>query len=134
MTVSVMLITHQEVGDAMLSAVNSTLGELPLPTTVISIDFSVDPADLKPKLHAALATLESGQGTLILTDLFGSTPSNIATAIADHDRTRVVSGLNLPMLFRVMNPNYAELTVDELAEKAISAGREGVIDCEDQKK
>lgn len=133
MTVSVMLITHQEVGEAMLNAVASTIGELPLPTTIVSIDYKTDPDTLLPRLKQATEQLEDGQGLLILTDLYGSTPCNIATALGDTPRIKVVSGLNLPMLFRVMNLNYADLSVNELAEKAISGGKEGVINCESDK-
>jgi mannose PTS system EIIA component len=125
MTVSVMLITHDDIGEAMLRTVRFTLGELPLPTTVVPIDVNTDPEHLLPRLSQAAQQLEAGQGLLILTDLYGATPSNIATLLGDEQRVRVVSGLNLPMLFRIMN--YAQSDVNELALKAVTGGKDGVV-------
>lgn len=74
-----------------------------------------------------LCKLDQGQGILILTDMFGSTPSNIACAVSDRNDIRIVSGLNLPMLIRVLN--YPSLSLEELELKAISGGQEGVVRC-----
>ncbi len=72
--------------------------------------------------------MNKSQGFLILTDLFGSTPSNIASRLQqfqESDKIRIVAGLNLPMLIRVMN--YPHLALDELTQKAVSGGKDGVI-------
>ncbi len=127
MTVNVLLITHEEVGSALLHAATSALGELPLPTTVITVNYNSDPEKLTSRLENFVSTTEKNQGLLILTDLFGSTPSNIASKLKQDDSVRVITGLNLPMLIRVMN--YATLTLPELAEKAISGGKDGIINC-----
>jgi PTS system ascorbate-specific IIA component len=74
-----------------------------------------------------LKKLDQGHGILILTDMFGSTPSNIACAVSDRTDIRVVSGLNLPMLIRVLN--YPALNLEELEIKALSGGQEGVVRC-----
>jgi len=63
-----------------------------------------------------------------LTDAFGSTPSNIANRVARRVPSRVVAGLNLPMLFKVFN--YPRLTLDDLAQAAVDGGRRGVMECE----
>ncbi len=128
MTVSIMIITHEQVGNALLSAATSVLGELPLPTTVIAVGYDADPDALIPRLQRAAEELEQGQGLLILTDLYGATPSNIALSLKNQSRIRVVCGLNLPMLIRTMN--YPTLDVDALAERALSGGRDGVRQCE----
>ena len=130
MTVSVLIITHEEIGSALLNAATSTLGELPLPTTVVTVDYTTDPEQLIPRLQRVAQNVEHGQGLLILTDLYGSTPSNIAQALNNNRRIRVISGLNLPMLIRIMN--YSTLDVHALADKALSGGRDGVRACEMQ--
>lgn len=130
MTVSILLITHDEVGNALVNTATNTLGELPLPTTVVTINHATDPEELLPKLERMATNIEHGQGLLILTDLYGSTPSNIATHLQKNSRVRVVAGLNLPMLIRVMN--YPQLDVYALAEKALSGGKDGVVNCSDQ--
>jgi len=127
MTVSVLLITHEEIGSALLNAAETTLGELPLPTTVITVSYETDPELLIPRLKKMAGNIEKGQGLLILTDLYGSTPSNIATHLQENPRVKVISGLNLPMLIRLMN--YPDLDISQLAEKALSGGRDGVMNC-----
>lgn len=125
MTVSILLITHEEVGNALLSAVTRTLGELPLPTTVVTVTYDTDPALLIPRLEELTQNIGYGQGVLILTDLYGSTPCNIAQQLKGNSQIRIVTGLNLPMLIRVMN--YPTLTVDELVQKAYTGGHDGII-------
>jgi len=130
MTISVLLVTHAEVGEALLKAVTRTMDELPLPTTVVTVNYDSDLTDLVPRVKKVAAEFAKHEGLLILTDLFGSTPSNIAQELQKLGNVRVVSGLNFPMLIRVMN--YPGLTLDKLAEKAVSGGKDGVIDCKRQ--
>jgi PTS system ascorbate-specific IIA component len=81
---------------------------------------------LLQRAKKALAALDTGDGVLVLTDLFGSTPSNIAARLLDSSRTRVVTGINLPMLIRVLN--YPQLDLASLAAKAVSGGLDGVFE------
>lgn len=126
MTVSVLLITHENIGAALLDAVNNTFGEIPLPTTCVDVDYKTDPDALVPRLKRLAQHIEAQEGLLVLTDLYGSTPCNIAKSLQAIPRVRVISGLNLPMLFRVMN--YCHEDIDCLAEKAITGGQDGIID------
>ncbi|VAW87539.1 PTS system, mannose/fructose/sorbose family, IIA component, partial [hydrothermal vent metagenome] len=67
-------------------------------------------------------------GILVLTDMYGSTPSNIANLLLDDERIKTIAGLNLPMLIRLFN--YPRLSRDKLLEKAVDGGREGVLSWE----
>ena len=98
-----------------------------LPTKVISIEVKDNPDAIRKQLNRDLLGLDQGHGILILTDMFGSTPSNIACAVSDRNDIRIVSGLNLPMLVRVLN--YPTLNLEELEIKAISGGQEGIVRC-----
>lgn len=129
MSVRLMLITHGEVGQALLEAVTTTLGELPLATLTMAIAADGDPETLGPRLSRFVASLENHQELLILTDLFGATPTNIACQVNHAPNVKVVSGLNLPMLIRVMN--YPELNLNDLVAKAVSGGQDGILCCED---
>lgn len=131
MTVSLLLITHDEIGSALLHAVRNTLGGLPIPTQVVSVDYQSDPAHIILQLKQIVKQITLEHGLLVLTDLFGSTPSNIAQALQEYVNVRVVAGLNLPMLVRIMN--YPTLSLDELVEKALSGGKDGVCCCEKPK-
>ncbi len=128
MSVNILIITHDDVGNALLQATKSTFGELPLSCKVIRIERGIDPDKVIRQLKKTIQKTATNDGVLILTDVFGSTPSNIAQALHDNPQTRLIAGLNLPMLIRIMN--YPNLNLNELANKALTGGREGVIDCE----
>ena len=107
MTVGVLLITHEGIGSAMLSVATRLLRQLPLKTEAFEVPFDADPDALLPLASAALRRVDGGQGVLVLTDLYGATPSNLAAKLARIGTpVRRVSALSLPMLLRVMN--YAE--------------------------
>jgi PTS system mannose-specific IIA component len=126
MSISVLIISHEEIGNALVQTATKAFHELPLPTTVVNVEANTDPDDLLPKLQRLIKSIGETDGILILTDLYGSTTSNIATALQKEGNVRMVCGLNLPMLMKVMN--YPDLSLDELAEKAIIGGREGIIE------
>ncbi len=126
MSVSILLITHNDIGNALVHTATRVLGTLPLSTNAISVKTDQDPEIMIAKVDELIKDIGTPAGVLILTDLFGSTPSNIAKALKDKVNARVISGVNLPMILRIMN--YPDLTLDELAEKALNAGKEGVIE------
>jgi PTS system ascorbate-specific IIA component len=128
MAVHIILITHDHVGTALLKTVTKTYGQLPLPTISVPITEDCDPDSLIPKLKNLLENIDTLDGVLILTDLYGATPSNIANQLQnDKLKIKVVTGVNLPMLIHLMN--YPNNNLEELAEKAMSAGKKGVHDC-----
>ena len=127
MTVNVLLITHNDVGSALLEAATNTLGFCPLTAEILSIPSHCDPESTVRNAQEKIHELDHGEGVLILTDIYGSTPSNIACALSGNENVRIISGINLPMLIRVLN--YPKLELDELVLKAISGGREGIMDC-----
>ena len=104
------------------------LGVCPMALEIISVSPGCAPEDVVEKTYAAVRRLNHGDGVLVLTDMFGSTPSNVANRLASMHNVRVVAGINLPMVIRVLN--YPELSLDELAMKAMSGGREGIFICE----
>jgi PTS system mannose-specific IIA component len=131
MSVSILIISHDDIGTALLNTVKQTfVSELPLPAATIELHADSDPAVLTPKLKTVVKALDQGDGVLILTDLFGSTPSNVAQEIQKCSHVRVISGLNLPMLIRVMN--YPDLSLEELSEKARTGGQCGIMEYESQ--
>ena len=130
MPVGLLLITHGCAGDSLLTAARGMLGDLPLNAVALAIAQSTDPETTLQEARKLRHSLEHGEGVLVLTDMYGSTPSNIATRLLPDPGLRVVSGINLPMLIRVLN--YPDLELNELADKAVSGGRDGVLLCERQ--
>lgn len=127
MNVGILLVTHGEIGNALLQTAIEVLGICPLSSCVLSAPAGCDPEKIFAEANAALNDLDSGDGVLVLTDLYGSTPSNIACKLQSRSQVRVVTGLNLPMLIRVLN--YPRLELAALTLKAISGGRDGVLTC-----
>jgi PTS system ascorbate-specific IIA component len=126
MSVGILLVTHEGVGAAVLAVASHLLRRLPLRAEAFDVPFSADPDELLPAASAALRRVDGGDGVLLLTDLYGATPANLAARLA-HLGTpaRRVSGLNLPMLLRVLN--YADLDLAELQRVAAAGARNGAI-------
>jgi len=121
---SLLLITHGGIGEAMLAMVVETLGECSLPVRCLGVATSDDPADVLTRARGLVAEL--GGDVIVLTDLFGSTPSNIAARLVqDRKGLIMIAGLNLPMLIRLFN--YAGQDLLVLAEKAVKGGRDGIF-------
>ena len=125
MTIGILLLTHNDIGAQLLLAAKSTYGSIPIRTEILSIDHYDQPNDLAKLANQYIKLLDDGKGVLILTDMFGSTPSNIAKDLCHLSKVNVVSGLNLSMLLNIFN--YPNLSLKQLTTKAIEGGRDGVI-------
>jgi PTS system ascorbate-specific IIA component len=121
----ILLLTHEEIGRALIAAAQHVMPRLPCQLDALEVGANDDPDTLLDAAARAARALDHGGGVLVLADLYGGTPCNIANKLADRGlRARCVSGLNLPMLLRVLN--YADKPLDELAEVAASGGRSGI--------
>jgi PTS system ascorbate-specific IIA component len=128
MTVGLLLVTHNQIGADLLAAATTMLGMCPLATEVLPVAQNSEPRALLARARQLVEALDQGEGVLVLTDIYGSTPSNIACSLLDGaHRVQAVAGLNLPMLIRALN--YPRLSLDEIAGKALSGGKDGVLLC-----
>ena len=128
MSVGVLLVTHPGVGSAMLHIASRIVGGSTLPVKCLEVppDAALDP--VCERARSMLKVLNRGAGVLVLTDIFGATPHNIAQRVACQSRaSTVLSGLNLPMLVRVFN--YPDDNLDTLASKAAEGGNRGIVSC-----
>ena len=126
MAVGVLLITHEGIATALVEVATRLLRKLPLETATFEVPFDGDADALLPQASAALRRVDGGDGVLVLTDVYGASPSNLAARLARLGTpVRRVSGLSLPMLLRVMN--YADLEFDELPAVAAAGARNGAI-------
>jgi PTS system mannose-specific IIA component len=124
MSVALLLITHGDIGKSLYDAAITIIGSSPLRARFLSVTTDSQPEQMIDMAKDMVSALDSGDGVLILTDMYGSTPSNIACALQYHN-VEVVAGLNLPMLMRIMN--YPNLPLHRLTDKAVSGGKEGVM-------
>ena len=128
MPVGILIVTHGEIGEELLRTAKSTLGgDLPLKCRALSVSPTCDPEQQHNKAQAMLTSVDDGSGVLVLTDMYGSTPSNIANSFKQQQGIEVIAGVNLPMFIRVLN--YPDLSLNEMKEKALSGGHDGIIAC-----
>jgi len=105
--------------------VTHVLGARPPQFEVLSVAASDDPSQVLPRAHALADQLDTGDGLVVFSDIFGATPCNLAVKLARPGRVEVISGVNLPMLVRAFT--YRTKGMDTLVKKAISGGCEGVL-------
>jgi PTS system mannose-specific IIA component len=125
MSVGILLLTHESMGDALIETSRHLLGRVSLKVDALAIPPGADIDFAMEATASRIRALDSGDGVLVLTDVFGATPSNVLDKIAPTGvPTKRVSGLNLPMLLRVLN--YPEQSLAELAQTAEQGGRAGI--------
>lgn len=105
------------------------LNKRPIQLNQLGVAAQDDPLDLLPLAHQMLQLVDNGKGVLVLTDVFGATPSNLALKLLEPGRIEGIAGVNLPMLLRALT--YRERGMDVLLTRAISGGRDGVINMQD---
>jgi PTS system ascorbate-specific IIA component len=127
MTVGLLLITHNDIGSALLSTASRMLGRCPLQARTLAVTENCEPDRLRTLAQELAEQIDCGDGVLVLTDIFGSTPANIANALQDVSGRKVLAGVNLSMLVRVLN--YPSLSLPDMAAKALSGGRDGILMC-----
>jgi PTS system mannose-specific IIA component len=113
MNVGVVIVTHYGLGDEFLHALRLIVSDEPEFHSV-GIDPSQSVDDMRSAIAAALEKADRGQGVLVLTDMFGGTPSNISLSFLQEHRVEVVTGVNLPMLIKLATLKEAK-SLDELA-------------------
>jgi PTS system mannose-specific IIA component len=125
MSVALMLMCHDDIGEAMLASAENILGPSQVRIWNLSVAAEDSLDSIEGRALRMLERIEQPEGTLILTDLLGSTPCNVAAKLEDHGKVRVVAGLNLPMLLRVMS--HASDDLQHLVDLAIEGGCKGIV-------
>lgn len=123
--IGILLVTHNGLGDSLVDCVRHVLGSVPPNIRVLSVLADDDPQTKEDEGRALIAQLDKGNGVLLLTDMFGATPSNIARRLHQPGRVEGVAGVNLPMLLRVVC--YSGKPLAEVVQKALDSGRNCVL-------
>ncbi|WP_226806921.1 PTS sugar transporter subunit IIA [Candidatus Vallotia cooleyia] len=120
----ILIIAHVPLASALRDCIVHFYGDLPPSIGVLDVTPDCDPVVALADAHAQLQQVTSHNGALVLTDMFGATPTNIAVQLAALPHVRVVTGVNLPMLVRAVC--YRTLPTDKLAEKALQGAANGI--------
>ncbi len=127
MTAGLLVIAHDKIGTSLVDTAIATIGSCPLKVKSLEVYKDSNTDDTLNKAKELVNELDDGDGVLILTDLYGSTPCNVATKIKTDNNFIVVAGLNLPMLMRTFN--YYSLNLAMLSDKALDGGKNGILIC-----
>jgi PTS system ascorbate-specific IIA component len=123
--IGILIVAHDTFGESLIRAVTHVLGVRPPQFEALAVRASDDPLDLLPRARELVASLDTGDGVLIFSDIYGATPCNLATKLLQPGRVEGVAGVNLPMLVRAFT--YRSRGMDTMIKKAISGGCDGVL-------
>jgi PTS system ascorbate-specific IIA component len=123
--IGILLITHNELGASLLDCVQHVLGSVPSNLKALCVQAEDDPQRKEVEARELITQMDTGEGVLLLTDLFGATPSNIARRLYQPNRVEGVAGVNLPMLLRAVC--YSGRPLAEVAQKSLDSGRNCVL-------
>ncbi len=125
--VGVLIITHNRIGEEILKSAETIIGKSLPKVGTVSIPGNINSDELghyADQIQFNINSLQSGKGVLILTDVLGATPSNLASYFSENQHVKIISGLNLPMLIRVIN--YADQPLELLAKIGIVGANKGI--------
>jgi PTS system ascorbate-specific IIA component len=126
--IGVLIVAHDTLGDSLVRAVTHVLGARPPQFEVLSVAATDDPLLLLPNARSVLERLDTGDGVVVFSDIYGATPCNLAVKLLKPGHVEGIAGVNLPMLVRAFT--YRTKGMDMMLKKAISGGCEGVLHVE----
>lgn len=123
--IGILIVAHGAFGEALIHCASHVLGKRPLRVRQVGITVHDDPDAILPQARSLVRELDDGDGVLVLTDMLGATPSNVAARLVSPGKVEIVSGVNLPMLVRALT--YRSEPLGTVVAKAVSGGCEGVV-------
>ncbi|MCX8086864.1 MAG: PTS fructose transporter subunit IIA [Rhodocyclaceae bacterium] len=123
--IGILLITHETLGESLIQCACHVLNRRPEQLMQLGVAPGDDPNDLLPLARQLLKLVDTGDGVLIITDIYGATPSNLAAKLLEAGRVEGLAGANLPMLLRALT--YRDKDMETLVKRATGGGRDGVL-------
>ena len=123
--IGILIISHGDLGNSLINCANHVMGKRPEHLVHLGVTIQDDPDVVILNALELLKQLDCGDGVLILSDICGATPCNIATELVSPGRVECLSGVNLSMLIRALT--YRDKSLESLVKKALSGGKEGVM-------
>lgn len=123
--VTILVIAHSEIANSLISCAEHILAKRVANLYIVPVKKTEDTEYILNKTKEFISKVGSGQEILILTDLFGATPSNIAARLVKKGQVELITGVNMPMLIRAIA--YANRGLKLCIEKAVDGGKNGII-------
>jgi len=123
--IGIVIVTHGQLGEVLIETASTIFGQRPPAVSAVSIDLAQDVDKLRSKIEKAIDHVDENQGVIILTDMFGGTPSNLSYSFLEEGRTEVLSGINLPVLIRASELRK-KLAISEVAQRIETFGKKSI--------
>ena len=123
--IGIVIVTHSQLGDALIDATEFILGKRPEGMISVSIDLNENAAVLRKKISEGIKKVSSEKGVLILTDMFGGTPSNLSFSFLKDGQVEIITGVNLPMLIKFVSLQRS-YNLKEVAKKVVEQGKKNI--------
>lgn len=123
--VGVVVVTHCHLAEELISAAELVVGEDLKQFQAVSVDPKEGSEDIREKIISAIRKVDGGQGVLILTDMYGGTPSNISLSFLGEKKIEVITGVNLPMLLKLATYSN-DMNLEELASFITDYGQRNI--------
>lgn len=121
----ILIVTHQRLGEAMIEAAEFVLGFKPEGVVAVSIDLKEPAEKLREKIAEGIKSVKDEKGVLILTDMFGGSPSNLSYSFLEEGKVEVLSGINLPILLKAIRARQ-DMTLSELIREVETFGKKSI--------
>ncbi|MBW2707037.1 MAG: PTS fructose transporter subunit IIA [Deltaproteobacteria bacterium] len=123
--IGIVIVTHSQLGDALIGAAEFIIGSRPGSIESISVDLSENAEKLRGKIDRGIKKVMGQEGVIILTDMFGGTPSNLSYSFLEEGHIEVLSGVNLPILIQAVNMRK-KMELDQLAANLEAFGKKSI--------
>ena len=123
--IGILIVSHGAFGESLIHSASHVMGKRPLYLRQLGVTVHDDPDAIFPMAEELIRFLDQGEGVLVMTDMYGATPSNIATRLLRPGRVEGLAGVNLPMLIRALT--YRDLPLLKVLDKALAGAAEGVM-------
>jgi len=124
--VGIVIVTHGQLGDALVETAEIIFGSTPEFVLPVSINLTENVEKLRKKINSAIKSVDSNKGILILTDMFGGTPSNLSYSFLEEGRIEVISGVNLPVLLKAINLRKKDMDLYQMAKTIETYGKKSI--------
>ena len=122
--IGILIVSHGAFGESLIHSASHVLGKRPLFLRQLGVTVHDDPEAILPVAEDLIRFLDQGQGVLVMTDIYGATPANVACKLLKPGRIEGIAGVNLPMLIRALN--YRNEPLASVLEKALAGATDGV--------
>ena len=124
--IGILIVSHGAFGESLIHSASHVLGKRPLYLRQVGVTVHDDPDEILPVAQDLIRFLDQGRGVLVMTDVYGATPSNIGSRLLEPGRVEGVAGVNLPMLIKALTHRDTG-TLEELAAIALTGAAEGIV-------